>query len=185
MQKRKSENTQDCNVKGVLKLRHPRCVFHSSAPRQYRATAAATDRWQWQIHPRWNQGSLHRYTNTNSKQQVRNMFTAVSAVFIVEKMLTLQESTQTGAWFCETKLVTQTQRNFRTHYQKDLPSRNSIIDWKKKFLETGSVLSKKSSGRPSTSNDDAERVQKAFARSPRKSLRTAARELNMPLSTVH
>ncbi|PNF28847.1 hypothetical protein B7P43_G04418 [Cryptotermes secundus] len=42
------------------------------------------------------------------------------------------------------------QRNFRTHYQKHPPSRNSIIDLKKKFLETGSVLSKKSSGRPST-----------------------------------
>jgi transposase len=76
--------------------------------------------------------------------------------------------------------MTQTQRKFRTHYQKDSPSRNSIIDWKKKFLETGSVLSKKSSGRPRTSNDDVERVREAFARSPRKSLRTAANELNMP-----
>jgi hypothetical protein len=46
---------------------------------------------------------------------------------------------QIVVWFCETKSVTQTQRNFRTHYQKDPPSRNSIIDWKKKCLETGSV----------------------------------------------
>ena len=74
--------------------------------------------------------------------------------------------------FCETKSVTQTQTNFRTHYQKDPPSRNSIIDWKKKILETGSVLGTKSSGRPSKSSDDADRVREAFARSPRKSLET-------------
>jgi transposase len=91
------------------------------------------------------------------------VFIAVSAVFIVEKMATPQERAQTVVWFCKTKSETQTQRNFRTHYQKDPPSRNSIMDWKKKFLETGSVLSKKSSGRPSTSNDDDddERVREA------------------------
>jgi transposase len=99
------------------------------------------------------------------------VFIPVSAVFIVGKMATPQERARTVVWVCETKSVTQMQRNFRTHYQKDPPSRNSIIDWKKKFLETGSV-SKKSSGRPSTSNDDAECVREALARTPRKSLRT-------------
>jgi hypothetical protein len=57
-----------------------------------------------------------------SPLQAMNMFIAVSAVSIVEKMAAPQERAQTVVWFCETKSVTQTQRNFRTHYQKDPPS---------------------------------------------------------------
>ncbi|XP_033607745.1 uncharacterized protein LOC111865522 [Cryptotermes secundus] len=108
-------------------------------------------------------GSGDKKISWENRQRRSRTCSAVSAVFIVEKMATPQERAPIVVWFCEMKSVTQTQRNFRTHHQKDPPSRNSIIDCKKKFLETGSVVSKKSSGLPSTSNDDVERVREAFA----------------------
>ncbi|GBN11962.1 hypothetical protein AVEN_149654-1 [Araneus ventricosus] len=46
----------------------------------------------------------------------------------------------------------------------------------KKFLETGSVLDKPRSGRPSTSDSDVERIREAFTRSPTKSTRQASIE---------
>ncbi|GBM65892.1 hypothetical protein AVEN_23925-1 [Araneus ventricosus] len=98
-------------------------------------------------------------------------------------MTTPQEKAQTLWWFIETKSITQTQRNYRRVYQKDPPSRNSILQWKKKFLETGSVLNKKIPRRPCKS--DVERVRETFLHSPRRSVRSLARELNMPVSTVH
>ena len=41
------------------------------------------------------------------------------------------------------------------------------------------------SGRPRTSEENIERVRQAFQRSPMKSIRTAARQLELPRSTVH
>ena len=41
------------------------------------------------------------------------------------------------------------------------------------------------SGRPRTSAKNIERVKQAFSRSPIKSIRTAARELELPPTTVH
>ncbi|GBO27629.1 hypothetical protein AVEN_133942-1 [Araneus ventricosus] len=78
-----------------------------------------------------------------------------------------------------------TTRNYRRVYQKDPPSRNSILRWKKKFLETGGVLNTKSPGRVCTSDVDVERVSEAFLHSPRRSVRSAARKLDLPVSTVH
>ena len=40
------------------------------------------------------------------------------------------------------------------------------------------------SGRPRTSEENIERVRQAFQRSPMKSIRTAARQLELPRSTV-
>ena len=41
------------------------------------------------------------------------------------------------------------------------------------------------SGRPRTSVENIERVRQAFSRSPIRSIRTAARELELPPTTVH
>ena len=41
------------------------------------------------------------------------------------------------------------------------------------------------SGRPRTSEENIERLRQAFQRSPMKSIRTAARQLELPRSTVH
>ncbi|KAG8268281.1 hypothetical protein J6590_030659 [Homalodisca vitripennis] len=62
-------------------------------------------------------------------------------------------------WFEESKSATTVQRNFRTKYAKDPPSRPTIYEWHSCFVETGcSVKHKKSSGRPSTSDEVVEQI---------------------------
>lgn len=100
-------------------------------------------------------------------------------------MTTPQEKAQCVAWFIETKSDTQVQRNYRTRYRKDPPARSTIRDWHRRFMDTGSVLHQKGAGRPSTSAENVDRVRAAFERSPGKSVRTAARQLQLPRSTVH
>ena len=102
------------------------------------------------------------------------------------KMTTAQEKTQCVSWFIETKSDVQTQRNYRSKYGRDPPSRPSIRLWHKKFMETGTVFDARWSGRPRTSEENIKRVRQAlFQRSPMKSVRTAARQLDLPRATVH
>lgn len=100
-------------------------------------------------------------------------------------MTTPQQMAQCVEWFIETKSDTQVQRKFRTHYRATPPSRPTIRAWYRRFKETGSVLKRTSSGRPSTSDADVARVQQAFIRSPSKSIRCASRQLQLPTTTVH
>ena len=55
-------------------------------------------------------------------------------------MTTPQEKAQCVSWFIEIKSDVQTQRNYRSKYRKDPPSRSSILLWHKKFMETGTVF---------------------------------------------
>lgn len=100
------------------------------------------------------------------------------------KMATPQEKAQCVSWFIETKSDRQTKRNYRTKYGRDPPSRPSIRAWHKKFMETGTVLDKGRSGRPRTSNENIDRVRQSFSRSPTKSIRSDATQLQLPRSTV-
>ena len=77
-------------------------------------------------------------------------------------MHTLQDKAQILWWFLETKSIVHVQRNCRRIYQKDPPSKSSILWWKKNFLETGSIADKKRSGRPCTSDFDVERVRETL-----------------------
>ena len=101
------------------------------------------------------------------------------------KMTTAQEKAQCVSWFIETKSDFQTQRNYRSKYGKDPPSRPLICLWHKKFMETGTVFDARRSGQPRPSEENIERVRQAFQRSPMKSIRTAARQLDLPCATVH
>ena len=101
------------------------------------------------------------------------------------KITTPQEKAQCVSWFIETKSDVQTQRNYRSKYGRDPPSRPSIRLWHKKFMETGTVFDTRRSGRPRTSEENIERVRQAFQRSSMKSIRTAARQFELPRSTVH
>ena len=65
------------------------------------------------------------------------------------------------------------------------PHTNSIKRWFKNFMETGSILDRKRSGRPSIDEETVDAVRVAFHRSPRKSIRVASNELAIPRSTVH
>ncbi|KAJ4451143.1 hypothetical protein ANN_02585 [Periplaneta americana] len=80
---------------------------------------------------------------------------------------------------------TQAQRHILIQYRREASSRPTIHKWHRTFMETGSVLRQKGSGRRNTSVEDIERVQSAFVRSPNKSIRSTARELNLPHWTVH
>ena len=52
-------------------------------------------------------------------------------------------------------------------------------------METGTVFDAGRSGRPRTTEENIEHVRQAFHGSPMKSICTAARQLELPHSTVH
>jgi hypothetical protein len=72
----------------------------------------------------------------------------------------------------------------RAKYAKDPPTDQTIHAWYKQFTETGCLCKQKSSGRPLTAEDDAERVQATFLHSLKKSMGTAAKELLMSKTTA-
>jgi len=100
-------------------------------------------------------------------------------------MLTIQQKAQCVLWYHEMKSPTAVQRKFRSEFGEDPPHTNSIKRWFKKFMETGSILDGKRSGRPSIDEETVDAVRVAFHRSPRKSIRIASNELAIPRSTVH
>ncbi|GFX92017.1 hypothetical protein TNCV_5004811 [Trichonephila clavipes] len=64
--------------------------------------------------------------------------------------------------------------------EKETPTNRSILQWLHQFKKTNSLCKKKSSGRPSVSEEVVETVRQSFIRSPRECTRVAARELEIP-----
>ena len=52
-------------------------------------------------------------------------------------------------------------------------------------METDSELQRKVAGRPQISEEEIESVRVAYTRSPRKSIRRASTQLQIPRSTIH
>ena len=100
-------------------------------------------------------------------------------------MLTIQQKAQCVLWYHKLKSPTALQRKFKNEFGQDPPHTNSIKRWFKNFMETGSILDRKRSGRPSIDEKTVDAVRVAFHRSPRKSIRVASNELAIPRSTVH
>ncbi|PSN33198.1 hypothetical protein C0J52_27321, partial [Blattella germanica] len=65
------------------------------------------------------------------------------------------------------------------------PHRNNINRWDKQLKETGSLLDQKRSGRPSVSDESVDAIRDTYLRSPKKSVRACARELQLKKTTVH
>jgi hypothetical protein len=84
------------------------------------------------------------------------------------KMVTIQEKAICVLWFFETRSLNKMHRGDRTQYRKDPPSGNAIRRWLKQFLGTGNVLHRNGAGRPSTAQEDVDRVHEAFSRSAQK-----------------
>ena len=80
------------------------------------------------------------------------------------------------------KSVVTVQLAFRPKHAKYPPTDKTILAWYKQFTESGCLCKQKSSGPPLTAED--ERVQASFLHSPKKSTRTAAKELSMSKTTV-
>jgi hypothetical protein len=53
---------------------------------------------------------------------------------VVCEIATVQERALCVGWLFETKSVTQTQRNYRTQFNKQPPSDYAIRDWQRRFL---------------------------------------------------
>jgi hypothetical protein len=100
------------------------------------------------------------------------------------KMVTVKENAMCVLWFFETKSSIKMQRHYRSQYGKDSPSDKTIRRRLKQFQETGSVLHRKGTGRPSTLQEDVDRIQEAFSRSPQKPTRRASLQLGIPQTTV-
>ena len=83
------------------------------------------------------------------------------------------------------KSPTAVQRKFINEFRQDPPHTDSIKRWFKNFMETGSILDRKRSDRPSIDEETVDAVRVAFHRIPRKSIRVASNEVAIPRSTVH
>ncbi|CAM1299642.1 Uncharacterised protein r2_g956 [Pycnogonum litorale] len=83
----------------------------------------------------------------------------------------------------------EVQRQFRTEFQREPPTRVTISRIKDKFEADGTVqnVHKQRSGRPriSSNSSQEERVLESFQRSPRKSVRQACREVGISKSSIH
>ena len=99
-------------------------------------------------------------------------------------MLTIQQKAQRVLWYHKLKSPTAVQRKFRNEFGQDPSHTNSIKRWFKNFMETGSILDHKRSGRPSIDEETVDAVRVAFHRSPRKSIRVASNKLAIPRSTL-
>ena len=89
------------------------------------------------------------------------------------EITTLQEKAQCVSWFIKTKSDIHAQRNFIAKYVKRAPACQSIRNWHKQFVGTGTLLLKPSSGWSKTSEKGIEGICQSFSRSPTKSIRTA------------
>ena len=88
-------------------------------------------------------------------------------------MTTPQEKAQCVSWFIKTKSDIQAQRNFIAKYVKRAPARQSIRNWHKQFVGTGTLLLKPRSEWSKTSEKGIERIRQSFSRNPTKSIGTA------------
>jgi len=86
--------------------------------------------------------------------------------------------------FIKTESATAVQRAFRLRFNIQPPTRKRICPWSKQFEQIGCLCKGKSSGRQRASEENVRRIQESFERSPRKSTRSASRELGIPQSTV-
>ena len=72
-------------------------------------------------------------------------------------MTTPQEKAPCVSWFIKTKSDIQAQRIFIAKYAKPAPARQSIRNWHKQFVGTGTLLLQPRSGWPKTSEKGIER----------------------------
>jgi hypothetical protein len=81
--------------------------------------------------------------------------------------------------------VTQVRRELRRVFNEEPPYKNIIRRWDRQLKETGSLLAKRRSGRPSVRDESVENIRNSFIRSPKRSVRKCARELGFFKKNVH
>ncbi|KAJ4447016.1 hypothetical protein ANN_09004 [Periplaneta americana] len=113
----------------------------------------------------------------------------ISAIGFIS-MWTPQQKAFCVLSLAEHRSIIRVQRLFRRQYnlrpREAVPTYVSIMKWDRQLRETGSLLS--NAGKHSkrkVSDENVERIREAFQRSPRKSIRQASVQLNIPPTTVH
>jgi hypothetical protein len=86
-------------------------------------------------------------------------------------MTTFQRKVPCVLWLAKFKSVTQVRREYRRVFNEEPPHENSINRWDRQLKETGSLLGKQCSGRPSVCDESAENIRNSFICSPKKSVR--------------
>jgi transposase len=83
-------------------------------------------------------------------------------------MATVQRKVQRVLWLEKFESVTQERHKYRCVFNEESPHENCIRCWNRQLEETGSLLDKQLSGRPSISHKSVENSGKSFIRSPKK-----------------
>ena len=100
-------------------------------------------------------------------------------------MWTPQQIIQRVLRLAEEKSVTRVLRRVRCTWNVDPPGHKAILKWDRTLRETGSLLPQTGKhAKMSVNEETIERVRTALARSPRKSIRRASTELQIPISTI-
>ena len=102
-------------------------------------------------------------------------------------MLTLKERCKIAAWMEVLQSVIAVQQRFRALYRPGYtPDRNTIINIHRKFMKTGSVMDRRSLGRPRIGQNDENvaNAREAFDFSQGKSTRRAFLELNTSATSI-
>ena len=109
------------------------------------------------------------------------LFSSVNMVLNVEQRIDIVK------WYTETNSFKTTAKLFKSKYRDTPPTRKTIWKINAKFLKEGTVLDLRKSGRPRSgrSNDNIVAVNGLIKDNPRKSVRRASSELNIPRSTVY
>jgi hypothetical protein len=87
--------------------------------------------------------------------------------------------------FHESRSAVTVQRRFRTTFGREPPTKISVYKWEKLFDQTGCIFKGKSPRIRPVAEAQVDTVCAAFVCSPRKSTKHAARQLNMPHTTMH
>ena len=103
-----------------------------------------------------------------------------SAASDESKMATMHHKIFFVREFIKTESPTAVQRVFRLRFNIHPPTRKSICRWNHQFEQIGCLCKGKSSGRPRVSEENVRRIQESFELSPRKSTRSASKELGIP-----
>ena len=103
---------------------------------------------------------------------------------LVAKMAGREQKAFCVLQFAKTESAIRMQLAFHIKFHFNPPSDNNIRRRYHQFKDTACLCKGKSSGRPSVIEERVERVCDAFARSPKKSVRRASRELAIPVMSV-
>ena len=110
--------------------------------------------------------------------------------FVKIAMWTVQQKVSCVLWLAETKSVKLVLHRFRREYNfqrhDPIPDYKRIMAWDAKLKQTGNLLSNSGKhAKKRVSEENIELIRNCFTRSPRKSIRKASLQLQIPRSIVH